>query len=125
MTDHKHSSRILNWIDAALEALEGPHETDNAIVLHHILKGQLVMALNLATLTDNLAKVSADIPALKAAVDALIALHTDPSQQTAVDALATSVSGLATSVEAVTAAVTAVLPPVPAPEPVPAPAPAA
>lgn len=83
------------------------------------------MALNLATLTDNLAKVAADIPSLKSAVDMLIALHTDPSQQAAVDALATSVGGLATSLEAVTAAVNAVLPPPPAPEPVPAPAPAA
>jgi hypothetical protein len=44
--------------------------------------------------------------ALKTAVDALIALHTDPSQQAAVDALATSVVGVTTAVEAVTVAVT-------------------
>jgi hypothetical protein len=122
MTDHKHSHRILIWIDAALAAIERPDEIDTTTLLLHILKGQLVMALNLATLTDDVAALSAGTGALKTAVDVLIALHTDPSQQAAVDALATSIAGVTTAVAAVTAAVTAVLPPAPTPEPVPAPA---
>jgi hypothetical protein len=64
MRDHKHYHRILIWIDAALTRSKGPHEIDDdKAMLLHILKGQLVMALNLATLTDDVTKLSGPAPA--------------------------------------------------------------
>lgn len=104
------------WLAGCNELFEDEELPQRSLLLH-ILKGQHIMALALKTLQDNAAVLATDVTGLDTAVKALIALHTDPADQAAVDALATALAGTASSVKALTDAVNAIVAPAPTPAP--------
>lgn len=87
-------------------------------LLVHLLKGLHAMALDVSKLTADIADNSAAIAALSGEVDQLIALHTDPAAQAAVDAAGVALVANTGVVNALSAKVVAVLP-VPPPPPAP------
>lgn len=95
------------------------HHTDRDLLLH-ILKGLKAMATDVTVLNANVAALGTDVSALSTKVDALVAAHTDPASQAAVDAAATAVGSVDAAVKDLSAKVDAALTP-PAP-PVEAPA---
>lgn len=93
--------------------------TDRELLVH-IMKELKAMALDLSKLNDAVAANSAATADMSAKVDGLIATHTDPAAQAAVDAAATHVASSTDVVKAVSAKVDAALsPPPPAPPPPP------
>lgn len=92
------------------------HHTDRDILLH-ILKGLKIMALDVSKLNDNVTANGVAVSALSGKVDQLIALHTDPAAQAAVDAASVALASNNDVVNALSAKVDAVLPPAPPVEP--------
>lgn len=86
------------------------HHTDRDILLH-LMKGLRTMALDVSKLTAAVTDNATALSALSGKVDQLIALHTDPAAQSAVDATATALTSITSVVNSVSAKVDAVLPP--------------
>lgn len=89
------------------------HHTDRDILLH-ILKGLKIMALDLTKLTAATTDNASAVSALSGSVDQLIALHTDPAAQAAVDAAAVAIASNTDVIKATEVKVAAAIAP-PAP----------
>lgn len=89
------------------------HHTDRHVLLH-ILEGLKIMATDVTALNANVAALQTDVSGLGTKIDTLIAAHTDPTSQTAVDAAAAAVLAVDATVKEVSAKVDAALTPAPA-----------
>ncbi len=83
---------MLEWIEKTTRILAGHVKLYPGQTQLHILKGQLLMALDVSKLTAALSANSAATSRNTAAVDALLASHSDPAGQTVVDAAAVALS---------------------------------
>lgn len=88
------------------------HHTDRDLLLH-ILRGLKAMATDVTALNTNVAALQNDVSAVSTKVDTLIAAHTDPASQAAVDAAATAVGAVDQAVKDLSAKVDAALAPTP------------
>lgn len=86
------------------------HHTDRDLLIR-LLKGLHAMAVDVTALNANVAALQTDVGALGVKVDALVAVHTDPSSQAAVDAAAAAVLAADQAVKDVSAKVDAANPP--------------
>lgn len=93
-------------------------DTTNRELLVHLMKELKIMALDLSKLHDAVAALSAAVSTEATSINSLIAAHTDPAAQAAVDAAVQAVGLVTSSVQAATSQINAALP---APAPAPAP----
>lgn len=91
------------------------HEPSNREVLIFILKELRIMAIDVSKLNASIATLASLVAAEGTAIDTLIATHTDPAAQAAVDAAQVAVDAAGTAVSTKTAAINAALGPVPVP----------
>lgn len=113
MTKSKLFGPIVSWLTGG--ARDEIVDVIDRKLLIRILKGQRTMALDLKALQDSTAALQADIGGLDTSVKALIALHTDPSQQSAIDSVAAAVAATDNAVKALHDAVDAIVNPPPPP----------
>lgn len=86
------------------------HHSDREILLH-LLKGLKAMALDVSKLNDAVAGNSAAIADVSGKVDLLIAAHSDPTGQAAVDAAVNAVNSNTDVVKSISVKVDAALAP--------------
>lgn len=89
--------------------------TDKQIT-HYILERMHDMALDVSKLNDAVASLATAVATNTSVVDQLIATHTDPAAQAAVDAATAAVASVTGAVTAENQKVNAVLPPAPQPD---------
>ena len=94
---------MLEWIEKTVRMIAGWRYYDEKELLRHILEGQHLMALDLT-------KLNASVARSVAASEALLAAHTDPAAQAAVDAAATTLDTESAKAEAAVAPAPAINP---------------
>lgn len=107
MTEDKLVQHMQEWLTGCFEFVQDDEAPQRRLLIH-ILKGQHLMALNVKVLNDAVAALGTNLTTLDSDVKQLIALHTDPAAQAAVDAAATAIVNVDASVKALTAAITAI-----------------
>lgn len=85
-------------------------------LFHHIITRMDAMALDVSKLNDAVASLATAVATNTSVVDQLIATHTDPAAQAAVDAATAAVASVTGAVTAENQKVNAVLPPAPQPD---------